>query len=364
MTFCHSCCLQLLLNKNFNKLLNIINPKQGNFIWSTFTIKLRYHILFPIDIIIDIIRNILSFPNIVKYLFDKAPNVWKNIFMFWKVVCLTYSKYGVLFTVDPKIMNKNYFKQKNNPPFTVYATSKFQKVCQQIVCNFTYSLMNTISLWKVNNQWKYLLNTNEFNIVQFIGLHCGQLLDLYKIDLLNVWNHGKDVNPFLDGYYGQDKTPKPECMLLFMREMPLFWNLMAFISYLKRKHKAKVDDNLIYSQINKYINPKSCFSISKSKFSSTITEEYIFEMGGILKGWMYTMMNDKSQIKRAVKVNKERSSELMGERICSLYKCKNTETRKYKKCSNCELVYYCSRKCQKYDWKYVHKYQCKIFHSI
>ena len=35
------------------------------------------------------------------------------------------------------------------------------------------------------------------------------------------------------------------------------------------------------------------------------------------------------------------------------------EGEKFKQCSACKLVYYCSPKCQKKDWKMRHKMECK-----
>lgn len=37
------------------------------------------------------------------------------------------------------------------------------------------------------------------------------------------------------------------------------------------------------------------------------------------------------------------------------------ETKKLKYCSNCKSVYYCSRKCQRKDWKLGHKHRCTKF---
>ena len=34
------------------------------------------------------------------------------------------------------------------------------------------------------------------------------------------------------------------------------------------------------------------------------------------------------------------------------------------KCSGCKRAYYCSDKCQKLDWKIMHKNHCKIFQTI
>lgn len=34
------------------------------------------------------------------------------------------------------------------------------------------------------------------------------------------------------------------------------------------------------------------------------------------------------------------------------------------KCSGCKRAYYCSEKCQKMDWKVMHKHHCKIFQTI
>jgi len=52
-------------------------------------------------------------------------------------------------------------------------------------------------------------------------------------------------------------------------------------------------------------------------------------------------------------------------RECSYTRCSNKESRnglieKYKTCSECRFAHYCSRKCQKRDWKKGHKDQCKL----
>lgn len=45
---------------------------------------------------------------------------------------------------------------------------------------------------------------------------------------------------------------------------------------------------------------------------------------------------------------------------CSYAKCENVESQphEFQQCSNCELVYYCSRNCGKLDWKFNHKSLC------
>ena len=52
-------------------------------------------------------------------------------------------------------------------------------------------------------------------------------------------------------------------------------------------------------------------------------------------------------------------------RNCVYPGCSNQESRdgmieKYKTCSACRIVFYCSRRCQKRDWKKVHKYICYL----
>ena len=42
--------------------------------------------------------------------------------------------------------------------------------------------------------------------------------------------------------------------------------------------------------------------------------------------------------------------------ICHYKKCNKLHVRY--KCSRCKKVHYCSRRCQKKDWKYRHRYNC------
>jgi hypothetical protein len=49
---------------------------------------------------------------------------------------------------------------------------------------------------------------------------------------------------------------------------------------------------------------------------------------------------------------------------CSYYECKNVESfinkqlKLFSVCASCEKVKYCSKKCQKLDWKSGHKQNC------
>jgi len=52
-------------------------------------------------------------------------------------------------------------------------------------------------------------------------------------------------------------------------------------------------------------------------------------------------------------------------KICGNIKCQKynqfkCKCKKMKICKECKMIYYCSEKCQKYDWKYSHRNQCMI----
>lgn len=54
-------------------------------------------------------------------------------------------------------------------------------------------------------------------------------------------------------------------------------------------------------------------------------------------------------------------------KICGNSKCiktkRNEKSRKFKICSRCKVIYYCCRRCQKYDWNYNHRLKCMILMS-
>ena len=52
--------------------------------------------------------------------------------------------------------------------------------------------------------------------------------------------------------------------------------------------------------------------------------------------------------------------------ICTNKKCKKNKmiTKVLMLCKQCKLVYYCSRKCQKYDWKHTHRWYCKLLSEL
>jgi hypothetical protein len=63
----------------------------------------------------------------------------------------------------------------------------------------------------------------------------------------------------------------------------------------------------------------------------------------------------------------EFSTRRFGPRFLGFYSCNNrgcwkTETleESFARCTQCKLAFYCSRECQKEDWKARHKYLCKI----
>ena len=53
--------------------------------------------------------------------------------------------------------------------------------------------------------------------------------------------------------------------------------------------------------------------------------------------------------------------------FCANQKCIKYKTEKIidlKLCKQCKTKYYCSRKCQKYDWNHLHRTQCKKLKNI
>ena len=48
---------------------------------------------------------------------------------------------------------------------------------------------------------------------------------------------------------------------------------------------------------------------------------------------------------------------------CKIYKNETNPSLRMKICKGCKVVYYCSYKCQKYDWKFSHKNQCNALNK-
>ena len=49
--------------------------------------------------------------------------------------------------------------------------------------------------------------------------------------------------------------------------------------------------------------------------------------------------------------------------ITAVDKTKKKERKRLKICENCKSMYYCSRKCQKIDWKKRHRFHCTTLRS-
>eukprot|EP01084_Bolivina_argentea_P169674 294113_1 len=161
ISLCHSCCVELIIPHHLHKLLNIItfkNTAPCNYDQYTLThytgmaITGDYRkihstiikdssnnfILYPIEIMIDIIRTILSFPDIAIFIFKYRPIVWKSILRFWRTVCLRFSTHINLAVInDTSDLNLNNNEMLN-----------YQRKSREIIASFSSTIMSTIRLWK------------------------------------------------------------------------------------------------------------------------------------------------------------------------------------------------------------------------
>jgi hypothetical protein len=69
----------------------------------------------------------------------------------------------------------------------------------------------------------------------------------------------------------------------------------------------------------------------------------------------------ESRIRKMSKSKKTKKKEVSTKSKCSFYKCTNVEKhpREFKICTRCHVATYCSKKCQKEDWKAGHKRICE-----
>eukprot|EP01083_Nonionella_stella_P086178 239230_1 len=402
MTFCHHCCIEIL--HRLKQVLKIINFGSKNIIiTSTFQVDSSNHpfyqdipsFVYPIELIIDIIRNILSFPNAAKYIFKYRPKVWKSILKFWEIVCLSYATYGDLCYVNPNIMTDIRNTSRRNIAdimANVDHDGSRKRLSRDVVLAFTASILNTVGLWKQDEHWKYLLRTKHWNLVQFVALYCSKTFDLYKIDLVNMWEKkcftdcGLSKNAFYDNHDTIDEHDgeiqrKAKFIMLFLEELPKMWDVVAVAVYFNKKRKTKQNiGDVIYQEIDKHSKYMRDTHVNQSKHSVVKTKLYIAEIADILKGLFFTLIHEKSERRKAARLRRKKSLDAMRERICANGKCNqrqmsqmmrhrlpnsanqiNQSRPKFKKCDQCHLVYYCCRKCQKYDWKYKHKLYCKVF---
>eukprot|EP01084_Bolivina_argentea_P098587 177167_1 len=174
-TFCHSCCIELITH--FGTILNIIN--YPGVIYSLIALNtdinengmIKNPTMYPIDIIIDIIRNVLSFGNVTKYIFKFRPDIWQPILRFWKVICFTNAKYGDLFVIDPQIINDFVAHDRYQLGFineTVMSINESQTLSSGVVSRFTTSIVSTVKQWK-KAHWKYLFD-KQFDLLNLIGI--------------------------------------------------------------------------------------------------------------------------------------------------------------------------------------------------
>eukprot|EP01083_Nonionella_stella_P086177 239228_1 len=128
-------------------------------------------------------------------------------------------------------------------------------------------------------------------------------------------------------------------------------------------------DNVLSIKANViYFSPLECFTWFEKRYYEYIWKRYLdprYVCIGKRKGeWKQYLINegldDMKQWRQEYETRKSRWKNM----YCNARNCKVSKWKAkgvFWKCIGCTKAVYCSRKCQKYDWKYKHKLYCKVF---
>ena len=104
------------------------------------------------------------------------------------------------------------------------------------------------------------------------------------------------------------------------------------------------------------------FKSYTNKGGSNLSKRYHFHDK---HGFMWSETNDADKIwflARFYKVSNKKYMESNRKRLCCVTCGKNKQTLRI--CKGCRLVFYCNKKCQKYDWvRNGHRESCNLIHT-
>eukprot|EP01084_Bolivina_argentea_P231833 390855_1 len=369
--FCKECALSFMLHHivSFVGLISIdtrssINDVKNPEIKSIFCTYNKKQYLLPIQLYFDIICNLLHHPNIIKFIF-KHSNLFCPLLTFWQI-CY------------------NFYTSTNNLKIVAgICTGKNPSQCtlsQSILHQLSLCILWSIAYWTFKYDSKRYPKNKYVQIVPecpWDQLHLDIPFGRYSI-IHYICNAFHSIHQELfDNLSNYPQPDRSEMLLTFAsnKEITLLFAFLALCTNIYKKSKKCLYGlhhlgylNIALTDTAKYIYDYYT-NAGHSELADIVHSANIYlqgcvhAMSSINGKWKYCRF-DKSFSKWFRKYVKQNM--LSNMKVCANIGCNYcSETgNKLKKCSGCQMVYYCKRTCQKQHWNQRHRNQCSRLNVI
>ena len=293
-------------------------------------------------------------------------------------------------SLDKKALKKWYSK-KSEPKISKTLTSiqKFHYLCGNCVSQiFLHQIDSLIHASNVINIHYTLKSTkphwSEFsfyvllsNILHFIPIYSKKLLNNHEwfkwfcclwFQVINDSHHFVDIDRSIEQYNNGTIVVIPweyrvliditNAFLLSIK----FWKTKQLEIFLEEYGFEIIDEKLrnrklVNLHIRNITLVKTGIMWKAAKYRKRMKLKKCNIVFKSMKNYKIVKRKWKKERRRICIENRENYIDCMNE------KCKKKNV-KLRLCKQCKMVYYCSRKCQKHHWKYLHKYQCKNMQQL
>ena len=282
----------------------------------------------------------------------------KNLFYLIAIHLIIQAKSSIYFL--PLHINTYSYKNKqiyiNNCSILLNILVHYKRFIQHIMANESRWKIFFDTLNDLMNNKRFIMSSKYLNIIKTLAntssyWRYNHLVYLSKIGFLKTLS-----TALINGYFNVKKN-SPLLRSIITHFIKLYL-LMAFCD------DWKYDISYTYNYANKfkYYVQKDLKRLKSSRNKQAYrnyNEQVEIHFGDICK--FHRDINvEEFDIKLPFidNINYEEMN------VCANRKCKMKKSNDLKMCKQCKVVYYCSRKCQKYDWKHLHRTHCILLNNI